>query len=632
MSAIAALFSRAGRPVDESVLAAMIAAQRRRGPDAQRVHVMGNVGLGQAALFTTRESAHEMQPCTLDGSIWIAADARIDARTDLRAALRAAGRDVSADVTDAALILHAYHAWGAACVEHLIGEFAFVIWDGPAGRLCCARDHTGCRSLYIHVTDALFACASMTSALLAVPDIPRRLDEGRIADYLVGFLEGIDTTSTWYRDLQRLPPATCLTVTPDRMTRRTYWTPDPRRTLRFRSDDEAVEGFRTIFMAAVTDRLREPDRVGSMLSGGIDSSSVVGFARQHLRVNGGPPLPVFSAVSADGSDVETQIIRAALTLDHLEAHSLTDAEYADLADDLNALYDAAEEPFDMTMPIPQAMYALAARRGLKALLDGVAGDLVTTLGGNHLTFVIRGLHLIDAVREAHGLRRLYHRFPEAGRNLLVKHMKAALAPARWTRWRLRTTRARRAETARAEGFIHPDFARRVDLAGRLARFDSQSLSSWTQREDHVRRLLHPYLAVGLERYDRVAGFYGIEARHPYQDVRLIEFSIALDWRYKDHRGWSKILNRRALIGLLPDEVIWATPRQNLSPPFWRARIDAIARLDPMLKRADFLDSLAGYLDIPAARSALARYLSGAVDVDPGLWNWYALARWLRRTC
>jgi asparagine synthase (glutamine-hydrolysing) len=632
MSAIAALFHRDGRPADASVVTAMIAAQRRRGPDAQRVHVTGSVGLGQAALFTTRESEREAQPLTLDGSSWIAADARIDARDDLRAALSAAGHAVPADATDAALILYAYHAWGEACVERLVGEFAFVIWDERAGRLFCARDHTGCRSLYLHVTDALFACASMQSGVLAVPDIPRRLDEGRIADYLVGFLEGIDTTATWYRDLQRLPPATCLTVTPDRVTRRTYWTPDPRRTLRFRSDDEAVEAFRAIFTAAVTDRLREPDRVGSMLSGGIDSSSVVGFARQHLRASGGSPLPVFSAVSADGSDVETQIIHAALTLDHLEAHLLTDADYADLAPDLNALYDAADDPFDMTMPIPQAMYALAARRGLKALLDGVAGDLVTTLGGNHLTFVIRGLNPLDIVREARGLQRLYHRFPETGRDLLITHAKAALAPAWWTRWRLRTTRARRAETARAEGFIHPDFARRVDLAGRLARFDDHSSSSRTQRDDHVRRLLHPFLAVGLERYDRVAGFYGIEARHPYQDVRLIEFFIALDWRHKDHRGWSKILNRRALIGLLPDEVIWATPRQNLSPPFWRARIGAIAGLDAALERAEFLDALAAYLDLPAARAALARYRSGEVAGDPGLWNWYALARWLRRAC
>lgn len=632
MSAIAAVFHRDGRPADANVLQTMLAAQRRRGPDTQRVQVIGSVGLGQAALFTTFEAAREQQPCSLDGRIWIAADARVDARADLRAALISAGRAVPADATDAALILHAYHTWGEACVERLTGEFAFVIWDEGGNRLFCARDHTGCRSLYVYTTGALFACASSASALLTVPGIPCRLDEGRIADYLIGFLEGIDTTCTWYQDLQRLPPATCLTVTPDKVIRRTYWMPDPRRAIRLRTDDEAVEAFRTIFMAAVSDRLREPDRIGAMFSGGIDSSSVVGFARQHLRASGGPPLPIFSATATDEADVETQIIHTALTLDHLEAHVLTDADYAGLADDLNVLYDAAEEPFDMMMPIPQAMYALAARRGLKALLDGVAGDLVTTLGGNHLTFLIRGLHLIEALREARGLSQFYHRFPQPAWKLLFAHAKTAFMPAPWVNWRRRTTRTQRAEAARRENFVHPDFARRVDLAGRLTRFDVHQIFTRTQREDQVRRLLHAHLAVGLERYDRVAGFYGIEARHPYQDVRLIEFCLALDWQHKDHRGWSKILNRRALAGLLPDAVVWATPRPNLSGLFWRARIDAIAGLDPALKRVDFLDGLTDYLDVPAARAAAFRYLSGVTDIDPGLWNWYALARWLRRTC
>lgn len=630
MSAVAAVFFRDGRPAESGIVSTMIDVQRRRGPDGQHVHIDGSIGLGQAALFTCHEAEREQQPCTLDGQVWITADARIDGWDDLRASLAAAGRHIPTDITDAALILHAYHAWGEACIEHLIGEFAFVIWDAAAQRLVCARDHTGCRSLVYVTKPDVFACASGTAALLTVPSISRRLNEGRIADYLVGFLEGIDETSTWFEEVQRLPPATCLTVTRNHLITRTYWQLDPRRTIHFRSNDEAVEAFRDVFTAAVVDRLRAPARVGSMLSGGIDSSSVVGVARERLRATGQPPLPVFSAVSFNETDMETQVIRAALRMDHLEAHVLSESDYGELAAELDALYAAADDPFDMTMPIPQAMYVLAARRGLKALLDGVAGDLVTTLGGNHLTFLIRDLRLIAALAETRGLTRLYHHFPEPTWKRLLTHAKAAAAPGWYRRWRSRTTRSQRAETARREGLINPAFARRIDLVGRLARFDTYALHTRTQREDHIRRLDHPFLAVGLERYDRVAGFYGIEARHPYQDVRLLEFCVSLDWRHKDYRGWSKVLNRRAMTGLLPDDVIWTTPRPNLSPPFWRARIDAIAGLDPTLRQADFVEALADYVDVPAARAALTRYQSGATETDPGLWNWYALARWLRR--
>lgn len=628
MSAIAALFRRDGASVEQSELQRMVDAMRRRGPDGQRVWSDGPVGLGHGALFTTHEAERETQPCSLDGEVWITADARIDGWDDLRRALEAKGRQVPRDVTDADLILHAYAVWGEACVEHLIGEFAFVIWDGRNQQMLCVRDHMGNRSLYVHMTDSLFAVASDVGALLTVAGIPNRINEGRIADYLVGYLEGIDFTSTFFEGIERLPPAICRIVTRDGCRDRKYWALDPKREIRFNTDAEYIQAFLDVFTKAVSDRLRASDRVGSMLSGGIDSSSIVGVARSILRDSGRPPLPTFSAISEDETDVETQVIRAALMMDHLDPHLLKPSGLAELYPEMEPLYTETHDLFDTQMPIPQAMYVMARRRGLKVVLDGVAGDLVTTLGGNHIRFLLRSGRIWEAIIEARGLSRLHHRFNESTWKTLFTSAKAAIAPEWYGRMRMRTTRPRRVEAARKEAFIHPDFAKRIDLESRLRQFDAQQMFTRTQREDHVRRLTHTFLTVGLERYDRVAAFYGIEARHPYHDVRLMEFCVGLDWSYKDQGRWNKALNRRAVAGLLPDDVRWTLPRMNLSNDFWEAR-DQTACLDKT--HLDFSSSSAGLatrISVKEAKAHLHRVAATPHVGKARLWILHAMSCWL----
>jgi asparagine synthase (glutamine-hydrolysing) len=130
MSGIVGIVHFDGAPVDRHRLGQMTASMAFRGPDAQEIWIEGNVGFGHALLKTTDESEHEHRPCTLDGRIWIVADARVDARRDLVPELKAHGHeDLSPDATDVELILRAYLTWGNDCVEHLLGDFAFAIWD-----------------------------------------------------------------------------------------------------------------------------------------------------------------------------------------------------------------------------------------------------------------------------------------------------------------------------------------------------------------------------------------------------------------------------------------------------------------------------------------------------------------------
>lgn len=143
MSGIVGLLNLDDVPVDQSLLGSLTTHLGYCGPDRQDFRTQGRAGLGHAMLATTFEAAREEQPCSLDGEVWITADARIDDRDQLTGRLRAKGREVAPDATDVELILHAYHVWREDCVEYLIGDFAFVLWDSRRQRLFCARDQFG---------------------------------------------------------------------------------------------------------------------------------------------------------------------------------------------------------------------------------------------------------------------------------------------------------------------------------------------------------------------------------------------------------------------------------------------------------------------------------------------------------
>jgi asparagine synthase (glutamine-hydrolysing) len=269
MSGICGLFNLDDRPVSEPELAAMTAMLKKRGPDATRLWHNGPIGMGHTLLATTPELLFERQPYehTETGYV-ITADVRLDNREELIAALTP-GREPGS-IGDAELILTAYLNWGEACLDRLLGDFAFALWDPRIKKLFCARDHSGMRQLYYHYTQAKrFVFATDARAILVLPQVPYRINEGRVADFLVGELEWIDYTSTFFEEVFRLPPGHKATISPAGLSVSEYWRPAPVPDFESWTDREYKEGFLEVFTQAVDARLRVPaGAVGSMLSGG----------------------------------------------------------------------------------------------------------------------------------------------------------------------------------------------------------------------------------------------------------------------------------------------------------------------------------------------------------------------------
>jgi asparagine synthase (glutamine-hydrolysing) len=198
------------------------------------------------------------------------ANARIDDRAD-------------ESLTDDELILNAYETWGEDCVNHLIGDFAFAIWDERKQQLFCARDHFGVKPFFYTHIDGNFSFSSTLNELRRNPQVSNTLNDIAVGDYLL-FGVNHDLSTTIFKDIQRLPPGHTLTVANNEIKIRRYWTPSlPCWEIRFPDNESYVRGFSELLSQAVRDRLRT-DRVAISMSGGLDSTSLAAIAHEHSLV------------------------------------------------------------------------------------------------------------------------------------------------------------------------------------------------------------------------------------------------------------------------------------------------------------------------------------------------------------
>ena len=212
MSGIFGIIHRDGKPVAPANLERMRDAMAHRGPDGSEIRVDGEVGLGQLMLCSTLESLDETLPWKdPESGLVITADARLDNRGELKSKLPV-GADSSA-IPDSQLILAAYKRWGEACVDHLLGDFAFAIWDPRRKRLFCARDRMGASPFCYVEKDHYIAFASEPEALLRLPGVAGRPNENLVAHIFVPAFENRGDDRSWYRDVRVLMPvprAQCL--------------------------------------------------------------------------------------------------------------------------------------------------------------------------------------------------------------------------------------------------------------------------------------------------------------------------------------------------------------------------------------------------------------------------------------
>lgn len=626
MSGIFGIINLNQAPVAESDLSAMAETLKQRGPDGQSLWRDGAVGLGHTLLATTPSALFEHLPLrdSASGCV-ITADARIDNREELMVAL---GIDPKEKATgDAELILRSYLKWGHACPQHLMGDFTFAIWNPHKHELFCARDHFGMRPFnYYYAAGKVFAFASSVPAVLALKQVPKKINEARIADFLYDDLEGVDTVSTFYENVYRLPSAHSLCVSSSGLEVKRYWSLVPGPMLNLSSNADYVEAFLEVFTASVKSRLVSADpagaTLGSMLSGGMDSGSVVAIASRLLSDQGFQPLKTFSGVGpALDVCVETRSIHAAIGIGKIAPQLVSYSDFGSYLDEIRALTLQMEEPFEGHMSLIRAIYLDAHRKGVKVMLDGVAGDVI--LGdGSQLARLIRSGHWLQAIHDVFGLKRFYGQDISASR-LLLHSARTALIPD-WA-WRLKRRLWSEHQVIPFIASINPAFARRVDVKGRLEQFKLHNPALWQAFADERAKVIcNPFMVVARERYNRIASVNGIEPRDPFLDRRVVDFCLRLPSRKLQAEGWPKLILRQAMAGRLPDSVRWRLGKEHLGPEFTLKVFHDEAkgfRLDH-----DDLERLSPYLSSDLMTIIRKDELKGKAKTEI-----ISLAVWLRRT-
>lgn len=532
MSGIVGIINLDGAPVNRDVLQQMSKFMVNRWPDALNIWISGHVGFAHALLHTSPESQREQQPWSRDSQVWIIADARIDGRPDLIQELKSKGLSDLEVATDVELILYAYQIWDEDCVKHLIGDFAFAIWDGRRKSLFCARDHFGVRPFYYVQSATRVLFASDIDSLRSHPDVSSTLNELAVGDFMI-FGGNQDETATIFRQIWRIPPAHCLIVTKDKVEAKRYWTLPTNGYMRYQNSADYIAHYRKIFSMAVEDRLRT-DRVAILMSGGTDSTAVAAVAYQCLKKSNRPAdLRACTVGVRNFLPNDPEGYFAGLTAETLGFP----IDYLDT--DTYRLYEGWDRPeLRCQQPVNHAMlaswydcYFLCARHS-PVVLTGYGGDAVMAGSKSYYTELLRRGRLFQFLVSAS--QHVYKHRSLRGLGFRSALKRLLGLDTHWLDY---------------PPWINSQFETRVGLRERYEVSTRKAKPEHDSHPDAYAALESPFWSELFE-FDFPASV-PLEVRHPFFDVRLITFLLAIP-----PIPWcrNKTIHREAMRGILPEAV------------------------------------------------------------------------------
>jgi len=643
VSAIFGFCNFDGSRPDRAVLERQSCVLSHRGSDATGLWLDENAAMGQRMLWTTPESVHDRLPLIdRDSATVITADVRLDNREEL---LRLFQLDhVTGKQTGDAQLLHmAYMRWGEDCVQKLLGDFVFVIWDSRHRRFFCARDPFGIKHFYYHFSpQKRFVFASEAKAIFCVPGIERKLNELSIADHLLPYYE--DRVTTPFKEIQRLPAAHSLTVSEKGIQFCKYWHPDLSRERRLNSSDEYAEEFREIFSEAVRCRLRTAYPVGTMLSGGLDSSSIACVASDELRAHNRGPLHTFTGVFPSLTKISPKIderdyAQSIIERGGIQPHMISVDAFSPLVD-LDLIHWHLDHSLPATnMYLDWAVFKKAQAEGVRVLFSGNDGDSVIGFGLDDFQEYARRGQWITMFREAASLARQAKRPYVVFKKLAWHEGLKTLAPEKLKQYwrRLHGRPATDSEPKMPDycqgSLISPDLAKRLNITERVWELQNTSYPTGrTVREHHWSCISSGTDQFLLESFEKGAGAFSVEVRYPFFDKRVVEFCLSLPPGQRLKAGWTRSILRRSMEGILPPKVQWRVGKADMSANFKLKLLEYERKtLDHVVEQSD--DLLSSYVSMDGLRSAYKKYLTDPMVYQTESFNIALvvnLAQWLQR--
>ena len=636
MCGICGKLDLAGTPVPESLLEKMCGTIAHRGPDDHGILVDPPVGLGHQRLSIIDLSPSGHQPMSNeDGTVWLVYNGEIYDFEDLRRLLLDRGHRLSSR-TDGEVLIHLYEDEGVDCLRRLNGMFAFALWDARRQRLWAGRDRLGIKPFCYFWDGSRFVFGSEIKAILADPEVPRRIDPEGLDLYLS--LNYVPPPWTLFRGIRKLPPGCHLTVEGGRLEVTPYWdvpAENAPRTGRDRpprtgSDPEAFSG--TLFDtldAAVGRRLIADVPLGAFLSGGLDSSIVVGLMARHMD----RPVQTFSIGYRDLPTFDETSYAREVAAFHKTDHHEFRLDHRDVLDAFPEVLKTLDEPFADSSAVPTYIVSRETRRHVTVALSGDGGDELFAgyrmyrgeawagAYGRIPGFLRNGLiaplvNLLPERRNAPGLEAVRRAkkfvrgmsrsfadrycgwreiFPLAEREALLR------GPLRRDLYREQTRRA----ASRCAG-LFPD-----DLVNRMLYLD-------------VRSLLHADM---LTKVDRMSMANALEVRVPMLDHTVVACAFAMPGGVKLRGRTGKAVLLDAFRHLLPPALLHR-PKMGFEMP-----INAWLRGELRFLVEDHLNEHAvrsqGVFRPEAVTELVRRHMGGYQDTSWHLWNLIVFSHWHR---
>jgi len=532
------------RPIEEDLLRAMNETLIHRGPDEDGILLRPGIGLAMRRLSIIDRSGGHQPLSNEDGSVWVVYNGEIYNFSEIREKLVSLGHRFETH-SDTEVIVHAYEEYGEECLHSFNGMFAFALWDVKAGELFIVRDRLGVKPLYYAQLNGMLYFASEMKALLKIPGLSRTIDPEALNEVLM--YRHVLAPRTIFTQIRALLPGHSLRAGKQGLRIRQYWTlPFPSSSTGF-SEARAQEELRFLLEDAVRLRLISEVPLGAFLSGGLDSSAVVGLMSGMME----QPVKTFTVGFSNGDNRSglsrydergyAGEVSKWFKTDHHEVVMTPNA-----AELLPKLIWHLDEPLADPAAIPTYLISRFARQHVTVVLTGEGADEL--FGGYpkyRLEALAGRLHALGLGRPLKWIGRLP--LPYAG----ALRKMALPVPERWAAWDGVCSRDLRAE-------LVGGMMRSSDGVEKEAALLSKFLEDGP--DDPVARLLYLDAQMRLPndllmKVDKMSMAVSLEARVPFLDYRLVEFAFRLPTAFKVRVGGGKQILRKALAGLVPQAVL-----------------------------------------------------------------------------
>ncbi len=563
MSGIYGIINLKNNPVDPSQMNKMEELLIHRGVDGKAQWIDGHVGLGHLKLEITPESEYEKLP--LEYKQWvITADARIDNRDELDVPLNVL-EEARPFTPDTTYIVKAYEKWGKDCVKHLIGDFAFTIWDKVEKTLFCARDHIGIKPFFYLKTEDKFIFASELKTIVELRELPVELNESKFGDWMYRIQDLHNPTDTLFMNVKRLMPAHFGLVTLNTLQVEQYWVLKRNQAIELSNDNAYAEKFKELIVQSVECRMRTRYNIGATLSGGLDSSSIACIAAKKLSKEEKLLYTASSTLTNNWKGIEEdekQFINEVLKQEkNIESTFVTILEnnfFKSLNDNLCKTFFPVNPFYDMDNAL---VNDLKKQNNVRLILSGFMGDMAVSQKANNLI-----PQLINEGKILKAVNLIKKRLKVGSSYLnLIKEITTPIIP-QFLIYIYRLTKKNNSNT-QSDSRFNESFIRKHNLD---AIYKKKLAKEGSTLSIHANiKLAIDCCVSNFEEMNILHAHFAVEENFPFADIRLIDFLMKMPIEYFQMNGWKRGLIRHSMNKILPEKIQKRSDKSAYMPNFNR---------------------------------------------------------------